>query len=111
MTRLGPRLLVRIEGMAVVAASALAYERTGAGWLWFAVFFLAPDVSIIGYALGQRAGSVTYNIVHTYTAPLALGIAGALAHHPSWAPIALIWVAHIGFDRLLGYGLKYETSF
>ena len=25
--------------------------------------------------------------------------------------IACIWAAHVGFDRLLGYGLKYGTSF
>jgi hypothetical protein len=111
MTRPGPKLLLHVEGMAVLAASAVAYERTGARWLWFAVFFLAPDVSMVGYALGPRAGSLAYNVVHTYTAPLALGIAGALAHQPSWAPVALVWIAHIGFDRLLGYGLKYETSF
>jgi hypothetical protein len=24
---------------------------------------------------------------------------------------ATIWVAHIGFDRMLGYGLKYPTAF
>jgi hypothetical protein len=22
-----------------------------------------------------------------------------------------VWIAHIGFDRLLGYGLKYDTAF
>jgi hypothetical protein len=25
--------------------------------------------------------------------------------------IALIWLAHIGLDRMLGYGLKYPTEF
>jgi hypothetical protein len=25
--------------------------------------------------------------------------------------IALIWFAHIGFDRALGYGLKYPSAF
>ena len=25
--------------------------------------------------------------------------------------IALIWAAHIGVDRVLGYGLKYPTAF
>jgi len=26
-------------------------------------------------------------------------------------PIALIWFAHIGIDRALGYGLKYTSGF
>jgi len=25
--------------------------------------------------------------------------------------IALVWLAHIGFDRFFGYGLKYPTGF
>lgn len=25
--------------------------------------------------------------------------------------IAIIWAAHIAFDRAVGYGLKYETGF
>jgi len=25
--------------------------------------------------------------------------------------ISLIWIAHIGIDRVLGYGLKYPTAF
>ena len=25
--------------------------------------------------------------------------------------LALIWIAHIGLDRALGYGLKYATGF
>ncbi len=25
--------------------------------------------------------------------------------------LALVWFAHIGFDRMVGYGLKYPTDF
>lgn len=25
--------------------------------------------------------------------------------------VALIWLLHIGFDRAIGYGLKYPSSF
>ena len=25
--------------------------------------------------------------------------------------LAMIWLAHIGIDRALGYGLKYQTGF
>jgi hypothetical protein len=30
---------------------------------------------------------------------------------PALLAVALIWIAHIGFDRLLGYGLKYISDF
>jgi hypothetical protein len=30
---------------------------------------------------------------------------------PLAGPLALIWLAHIGIDRALGYGLKYASGF
>jgi hypothetical protein len=30
---------------------------------------------------------------------------------PQPAPFGLIWLAHSGFDRMLGFGLKYPTFF
>jgi hypothetical protein len=30
---------------------------------------------------------------------------------PIAGSVALIWLAHIGFDRALGYGLKYKAGF
>ena len=63
------------------------------------------------YLAGPRAGAIAYNAVHTYIGP---GLLAALAWvtHASWfASLALIWIAHIGIDRALGYGLKYATAF
>jgi len=34
-----------------------------------------------------------------------------LLRRPALVPIALIWMNHIGVDRLLGYGLKYPAGF
>jgi hypothetical protein len=34
-----------------------------------------------------------------------------LFHATALVPLALIWVNHIGVDRLLGYGLKYSDGF
>jgi hypothetical protein len=56
------------------------------------------------------AGS-TYNLVHTYAAPFILFLFADFIHRPGLFTICTIWVAHIGFDRLLGYGLKYPTTF
>jgi len=77
----------------------------------FAALFLAPDLSMLGYLFGIRVGARTYNLVHTYLGPLALGFAGYFSPTPLLFALCLIWTAHIGFDRFLGYGLKYETGF
>jgi hypothetical protein len=77
----------------------------------FGILFLAPDVSMVGYMAGPRTGARTYNLMHTYVAPAALAAIGYFGNVPALLPLSVIWSAHIGFDRLLGYGLKYETGF
>lgn len=106
-----PRLLLHLEGAAVFACATAAYFLTdGGGWL-YALLLLAPDLSMLGYLVNARVGSVGYNLGHTYVGPLALLGAGLLLSE-QWLPhLALIWLAHIGLDRMLGYGLKYPTHF
>lgn len=106
-----PRLLLRLEGLGVLAAAAWAFGRTGAGWWLFALLFLLPDLAMAGCALGPRRGAAVYNAAHTHLAPLLLAAAG-LGTGWAWAlPAALVWAAHIGLDRLLGFGLKYPARF
>ena len=107
----GPKYLLRAEGLAVLALAAALYWRGGFSWILFAVLFLVPDVSMLGYLINPRVGAVCYNAVHTYVGPLLLALIGLFANVPICVATALIWVAHIGFDRLLGYGLKYPTAF
>ena len=106
-----PRVLLRLEGLAAIGAAVWAYQLSGGNWGWFAVLLLVPDLSMFAYLAGPRAGAIAYNAVHTYIGP---GLLAALAWvtHASWfASLALIWIAHIGIDRALGYGLKYATAF
>jgi hypothetical protein len=100
---------LRVEGLAILAAAVLGYGSGGHSWVLFVVLFLAPDLSFAGYISGRRAGAEVYNIFHSYIAPVMLGC-GLWIFGRSIA-IPLIWAAHIGFDRLLGYGLKYPSGF
>jgi hypothetical protein len=107
-----PALVLRFESLAVaVAAVALYFDADYAAWAFF-VFLLAPDVSFAGYLGGPRIGATLYNLAHTYALPVAIA-AGALLTGEAGLPVqvALIWGAHIGIDRLLGFGLKYPTAF
>lgn len=106
-----PKSLLHLEGFAVVVAACIFYRELGASWLWFAGLFLAPDLLMIGYVFGKKAGARAYNAGHTYAAPFLLWLVVYLAHQPALFPVCVIWVAHIGFDRLIGFGLKYETGF
>jgi hypothetical protein len=106
-----PRLLLRAEGLAVALASIMAFSRSGASWWLFAALILAPDLSILFYLAGSRLGAASYNAVHTYLGPIVLFVAAAALAAPTGIALALIWSAHIGIDRVLGYGLKYGDGF
>ena len=81
------------------------------GWWQFGLLFLLPDISMIGCAANPRAGAATYNAVHTYLGPLVLYGCAIGTHNTQMVQLALIWSAHIGVDRMLGYGLKYPSRF
>lgn len=103
--------LLRMEGLAVAAVSAILYGRTGASWWLFAALWLAPDLSMLGYFAGPCRGSRIYNAFHTYTVPMTLAVCGLLLKIPALLPFALIWTNHIGVDRAMGYGLKFSNGF
>jgi hypothetical protein len=107
----GVRVLLRLEGLALLAIAALLYGREGQSWTLFAVLFLAPDLSFLGYLAGRRIGAAAYNAAHSTIGPLALAAAGVALAKPLVISVASIWLAHVGFDRALGYGLKYASGF
>lgn len=106
-----PAVLLRVEGAALLALSVLFYSLGGMSWTLFLLLVLAPDLSMLGYLKGSRFGALSYNLGHTYLPPAVLVAFGALAGRPLYVSLGLIWFAHIGFDRMMGFGLKYPTGF
>ena len=106
-----PATLLRTEESALLLATLFTYQHLHYSWLLFALLFLTPDLFMLGYLVNPRIGATLYNLVHTLTLPLALLFLSYLQHWRLATSIALIWTAHIAFDRLLGYGLKYPTHF
>ena len=106
-----PGAILRLEAAVALAAAMAAYALVGSGWMVFALLFLVPDLSMLGYLAGRGIGALAYNLGHSYVLPMALGALGIVMSRHLPLSLALIWVAHIGFDRLLGYGLKYADAF
>jgi hypothetical protein len=106
-----PALLLKLEDALLSLAVLAVYSHLHLSWLLFAVLFLVPDLSMLGYMAGPRIGSAVYNLIHTYTLPLVLLAVALYRNTPVLLTISLIWIAHISIDRLLGYGLKYPTHF
>ncbi len=106
-----PRRLLRLEGAALLIIAVAIFWHRGAAWWLFAILILAPDLSFLGYLAGPRIGAFAYNAAHATLGPIALALIGAFAASPSMIAVALLWLAHIGADRMLGYGLKYSAGF
>lgn len=108
---MNPRHLLRVEGLVIFAAATTTYYfLDGPLWLYLVLFF-TPDLGMLGYLANPRIGSWTYNVVHTYVLPLGVLGIGIWQAIPSATLVAAIWIAHIGFDRALTYGLKFPTAF
>jgi hypothetical protein len=112
MSNLVPlRWYLQLEGLAALTAATAFYHSLHFHWWAFAALFFAPDLFMLGYLVNRRIGALTYNLGHTYTVPMLLLGAGWLLEATTACAVGLIWCAHIGFDRMLGYGLKCDSGF
>ena len=107
----GVRTLLRLEGAALAIACMVFYSYFEGSWWMFAILLLAPDLSFLGYLGGPRTGAAAYNVAHAAILPMLLGIVGMVVPSALAMHLALIWSTHIGIDRALGYGLKYDAGF
>jgi len=106
-----PKLILRLEGAALLVGAAFFFWRLQGSWLWFAILFFGPDLSFAAYLRSPRAGAIAYNAAHSTLVPLAGLALAAWLGSAFGQQFALGWLAHVGFDRALGYGLKYAAAF
>jgi Domain of unknown function (DUF4260) len=107
----GPKVILRIEGLVLFAASIAVFAVQGQQWWLYPALLLVPDIFMIGYLRNTKLGAVIYNIGHSYPAAALVTALGFLIGSPIAIAIGAIWFGHIGWDRMFGYGLKYGTSF
>ena len=105
------KVILHIEGLAIFVSAAIVYGMAGHSWWLFAVLLLAPDLSMLGYLKNEKVGAYIYNIFHNYVVVLPIIGLGYVMDVNVLLAIGIIWVAHIGMDRMFGFGLKYTDSF
>jgi hypothetical protein len=107
-----PLRILRSEGLVLLAVALAAFFSALDEPFWLVPLLLfAPDLLMVGYARSARTGAALYNLAHSYAAPALLGTVAVATSSGLWEAVALVWFAHIGMDRALGYGLKYDDSF
>ncbi|KAA9108062.1 DUF4260 family protein [Microbacterium rhizomatis] len=102
-------ILTRLEGAAVAVAAVVVFVLAGFAWWWMPALFLLFDLSFAGYAVSNRVGAFTYNLVHNYVVPVAMITAWgvALSAGQEWGVLVFVgacWLFHVGVDRALGFG-------
>lgn len=106
-----PKIILRVEGFLVLLAGVFTYKNFGFDWSVFFWCFFLPDISFVGYLFNSKIGAICYNLAHSYILPLILVLSNFVFNTQILLLISCIWICHIGFDRTLGFGLKYSQSF
>lgn len=101
----------RLEYAALLFVASYLYFYLGNSFTLYALLFFVFDISMLGYLHSKYWGAIIYNIGHSLIIPLGLLLCGTILSSDLTVSVALIWCAHIGFDRMLGYGLKLKTGF
>jgi hypothetical protein len=107
----GPVPMQRLEGLVLLVAAVIGFAEGDASWWWFVALILVPDVTAAGYLVSPSMGAMIYNLGHTLIVPGLLFGWYWLSGPDSVLALAWVWMAHIGIDRLFGYGLKYPDAF
>ncbi|MEV7424748.1 DUF4260 domain-containing protein [Streptomyces sp. NPDC091212] len=106
-----PLAWLRVEALATAAAGLAVFAATGQPWWLVPALFLAPDLFMLGYLAGPKAGAWIYNLAHSAPLPLALLAAGLGWHIAALTVAGAIGLFHIGLDRAIKAGLKYDHGF
>lgn len=101
----------RLEGLAILIASVITYFWLGYTWWVFVLLLFAVDVTLAGYIFGKEPGAIVYNIGHSLFLPITILGFAVVTEASAALGLTLIWTAHIGLDRTLGYGLKTTKGF
>lgn len=105
------KIILHLEGFAVLVLSIYFYKYNQFSWSFFFMLLFVPDISLFGYFINNKKGAIIYNLGHNYIFATITIILGLKLSNQTALAIGLIWSAHIGMDRMLGYGLKYPTRF
>jgi len=114
--------LLRLEELAQFLLCAFLLVQFHSWWWWFGLLLIGPDISMLGYLIDSKWGSVLYNVIHHKALPLLIlviyGLLGPdINNHGNERMFenvfraCLVLFGHSSMDRALGFGLKYSDDF
>ena len=105
------KALLKTEELAEMLLAVVVFAQLPYAWWVLPAAFLLPDLSMLGYLAGPRAGAFSYNLLHHKALAIAMGLTGWALGQPLLLLAGTVLLFHSAFDRMLGYGLKYGSGF
>ena len=105
------KTVIKLEEFGLFLFGIYLFNQLDFAWWWFLVLILVPDLSMIGYVLGNKSGAFLYNLFHHRAVALAIHLVGIYSSNNLIQLTGIILFAHSSMDRMMGYGLKYESGF
>lgn len=103
--------IIKLEEMAMFAFSVYALYFLHADWWWYLILLIGPDISMLGYLAGDKAGAICYNLFHHKAVGILITAIGIFSGNWVLDVIGVIIFGHSCMDRMFGYGLKYFEGF
>lgn len=105
------KLIIKLEEIGLFVLGIYFFDQLNFAWWWFLVLILLPDLAMIGYCFGDKTGAWCYNIAHHKGIAIVIYLLGIYFTNTTLQLFGVILFSHAAMDRILGYGLKYETGF
>lgn len=105
------KITLKLEELFMFLLGIYVFGLLNFAWWWFLVLLFVPDIGILGYFFGNKAGAICYNLFHHKGVAIALFLMGIYFENQIFQLAGLILFSHASLDRILGYGLKYEKGF
>jgi hypothetical protein len=103
--------IIRLEEAAMFGLCIYALSLFHVDWWWYFILVLGPDISMMGYLAGNKAGAAAYNLFHHKGLAIAVFVTGLLLPDHLLQIIGIVLFGHSSMDRFFGYGLKTGEGF
>jgi hypothetical protein len=103
--------ILKLEELAEFLLGVLIFSRLDFAWWYFPLLILTPDIGMLGYLIHPKVGAWVYNLFHHKALAIMTLVIGFWQNNQVIMLSGTIIFAHAAFDRMMGYGLKYEDSF
>lgn len=102
---------LKLEQLLVFVLSMYLFSLLNFDWWWYLALFFVPDIGFLGYLVNTKVGALCYNILHHKGVMIILYLLGIYLKNEPLQLVGIVFLGHAAFDRVFGYGLKYNDSF